>query len=239
MSRLAALRRSIRPRWDIRTSRVAPVLRQGRDAARNAGWRLGLPKLQDALLVRVRAVLGQSPPRISVVIPTIGRPTLQAAIDTAAWADEVIVVYDAAEVPADAPTGVVVYACGPTRHWGAEQRSLGIARASGTHIAFIDDDDTFTKVAADAIARAVAARPSRVHIFKMRDGGKEYGGYGCFWDGGLGTPMFVVPNDARIGVWTTRYAGDFDFIQSTIIARGRRPRFHAEVIAEIRPDRAA
>jgi len=237
--RLTSPRSVIGTRWDIRTSRAAPVLRSARDFARAVSWRLGIPEAVDALLVSMRARLGLRPPRISVVIPTIGRATLQVAIDSAAWAHEVVVVYDDAKAPVDAPTGAAVYACGPTRHWGAEQRNLGIARASGTHIAFIDDDDVFTKDAGHAIARAVAARPSRVHIFKMRNGDREYGGYGCVWDGGLGTPMFVVPNDDHVGVWTTRYAGDFDFISSTIAARGRRPRYHPEVIAEIRPDRAA
>ncbi len=68
---------------------------------------------------------------MSVVIPTLGRDTLRDAIASASWADEVIVVFDAASVPADAPEGVEVFACGPSGNWGAEQRSMGIARATG------------------------------------------------------------------------------------------------------------
>ena len=108
----------------LRTSPAAIPLRKGRDTLRAAGLRLGIPRASDAMLERVRVRSGQARPRVSVVIPTVGRETLQLAIDSASWAYEVIVVYDAAEVPADAPAGVVVYATGPTRHWGAEQRCL-------------------------------------------------------------------------------------------------------------------
>ena len=83
--------------------------------------------------------------------------------------------------------------------------------------------------------RALAARPSRVHVFKMRDDIREYGGFDCIGQGSIGTPMFVVPNDGRLGRWSTRYEGDFDFISSTLAARNERPRFHEEVIALIRP----
>ena len=172
---------------------------------------------------------------MSVIIPTVGRETLHAAIASASWADEVIVVFDAASVPADAPQGVEVLACGPSGNWGAEQRSMGIARATGTHLAFIDDDDVFTRLASDIVPRALAARPGRIHIFRMRRARRVYGGYGCIYDGGIGTPMFVIPNDGSTGTWTKRRQGDFDFITSTLAGHRRPPRFHDEVIAEIRP----
>jgi hypothetical protein len=186
---------------------------------------------------------GNAHPSVTVVIPTRGgrARSLKRALGTL-LADpsttEVIVVFDAASVPADAPRDVKVSACGPTGHWGAEQRNFGISRATGTHIAFIDDDDVYTPGAAGSVARALAARPGRVHIFQMRDGDRLYGGYGCLFDGGIGTPMFVVPNDGATGAWTARYQGDFDFIVSTLARRRRRPRFHQDVVAEIRPHEA-
>ena len=41
--------------------------------------------------------------------------------------------------------------------------------------------------------------------------------------GNVGTPMIVVPNlPARLGKWGDHYAGDFDFVKSTIaLAPGR------------------
>jgi Glycosyl transferase family 2 len=170
-----------------------------------------------------------------VIIPTVGRETLLRAIASASWADEVIVVFDAASVPVDAPADVRVLACGPSGNWGAEQRTLGMASATGSHLAFLDDDDEYAPEARGVVLRALTARPGRVHIFKMRNRDRVYGGYGCVWDGGIGSPMFVVPNDGATGEWTTRYQGDFDFIKSTLARRRRGPRFHEEVIAIIRP----
>lgn len=176
------------------------------------------------------------PPRVSVVVATVGRPTLQRTIRSASWADEIIVVFDAAEAPTVLVDGATVYAVGPTHHWGAEQREFGISRATGTHIAFMDDDDVYTDDSGPLIRRALTARPSRVHVFKMRRRGREFGGYGCIAEGCIGSPMFIVPNDGALGRWSTRYAGDFDFIDSTLAARGGRPRFHEEVIALVRPE---
>ena len=99
------------------------------------------------------------PPLISVVIATVGRETLERAVESARWADEVIVVYDSAQLPERVPDGANAYAHGPTRHWGAEQRHFGISRSTGTHIAFMDDDDVYTSIAADAIRNALRARP--------------------------------------------------------------------------------
>jgi glycosyltransferase involved in cell wall biosynthesis len=221
----------------FRQTRTAALLRTIRHAYRATSRTLRVPEASEHLLARTRAWLGHDKPRVSVVVPTVGRATLQDAVDSAAWADEVIVVYDDAGIPADPPDRAVVYARGPTHHWGAEQRQLGIARATGTHLAFIDDDDVYTRDAGRLIMRALRARPARVHVFKMRDGNREYGGHGCVWDGGIGSPMFVVPNDERLGEWSTRYQGDYDFIYSTLAKHRRRPRFHEEVIAEIRPHR--
>ena len=95
--------------------------------------------------------------------------------------------------------------------------------------------------------RPVPATSSRGRSLRDRDeftssgcGARDhvYGGYGCVYDGGIGTPMFVIPNDGSTGTWTKRRQGDFDFITSTLARHRRRPRFHEEVIAEIRPHEA-
>lgn len=221
--------------YGVRRTRAVAGARWVRDSARRSSLRLGIPRASDAVLAAVNTLVRRKPPRVSVIIPSVGRDTLQEAIGSAAWAYEVIVVFDAETVPADAPTGVAAFACGPSGHWGAEQRRLGVAHATGTHLAFIDDDDVYTAGAGDAVGRALTARPGRVHVFRMRKGQHIYGGHGCLYDGGIGTPMFVVPNDGATGEWTTRRQGDFDFITSTLGKRRRTARFHQEVIAEIRP----
>lgn len=230
--------RGLDPLEWLRRSRFAPPLRNARSVFRTALRGSGILGAIDLAARSANQLLRRARPRVSVVIATLGRDTLLTAIDSAAWADQVIVVYDAAVVPPATPGGAEAYACGPTHHWGSEQRTLGIAKATGTHLAFIDDDDVYTDGAGDAISRALAAWPGRVHIFRMRRGDRVFGGLDCVWLGGIGTPMFVVPNDSRIGSWTPRRAGDFDFISSTLAASRRRPRFHDEVIALVDPESA-
>lgn len=221
----------------LRRSRISAPLRVGKRALWSAARAVDQFRGVDALLLRANRIVRKTPVRVSVIVPTLGRPTLQRTVDSATWADEIIVVYDAPTPPSDHVVGenVSVHAIGPTGTWGAEQRQLGISKATGTHIAFMDDDDVYAPGVGRTIRDALSARPHRVHIFRMLDGETAYGGYGCVVVGAISTQMFIVPNDGQIGVWSKRYAGDFDFISSTLALRGGRPRFHDTVIALLRP----
>jgi len=53
---------------------------------------------------------------------------------------------------------------------GAEERDLGDAVATGTHLLHCDDDDIYTKNAFGDIRRVVALNPECVHIFQMKYG---------------------------------------------------------------------
>jgi glycosyltransferase involved in cell wall biosynthesis len=172
-----------------------------------------------------------SRPRISVIIATLGRPTLGRAIRSSRWADEIVVVFDA-ETPPRHPKGCVVLARGPTDDYAATQRNVGMHAATGTHFAFMDDDDRYTRVAGRAIRAAVHAQPDRVHIFRMRNRDKVYSGEVA--SGAIGTPMYVVPRDP-----VAQYGGydgtDFGFISETLALRGEEPVPHREIVAMIRP----
>jgi glycosyltransferase involved in cell wall biosynthesis len=170
-------------------------------------------------------------PRFSVIIPSTGRRTLERAIRSSRWADEIVVVFDAAEPPRT-PRGCVVHAVGPTNDWGGAQRNLGIEVATGTHLAFMDDDDVYTRGAGDVIRAAVGADPDHLHVFRMRNREKVYSG--PIASGHISTQMLVVPRHP-VGAWTSRYSGDLDFIRETMSLRGDEPVFHPEIIASIRP----
>ncbi len=170
-------------------------------------------------------------PRISVIIATANRRSLRRAIRSSRWADEIVVVFDAAE-PLSHPHGCLVHAEGPTHNFGSAQKIRGMREATGTHLAFMDDDDVYTRGAGAAIRAAVAARPDRVHVFRMRNRDKVYAG--PVESGKIGTPMFIVPREP-VGTWTGRYGEDIDFISETMRLRGDEPLFHPEIIATIRP----
>lgn len=99
--------------------------------------------------------------RVSVVMPTIDRPSMRrAAIDSVLAQSvsefELIVVFDGVEVDRELPDDGRIIAlstgsepCGP-----AHARNLGLRRASGTHLAFLDDDDRWTT---DRLAVGLAA----------------------------------------------------------------------------------
>lgn len=103
--------------------------------------------------------------------------------------------------------------------WGHPQVNLGIEHAKGDYLVFIDDDDEFTGDALTNIRRAIRSLPEPTPLM-FRFHSKRYG---TLWQrkvievGCIGGHEFVVPNiPERIGSWTDRYEGDFDFIQSTL-----------------------
>lgn len=184
---------------------------------------------------RLCRTMTDPPIRISVIIATAGRRTLRRAIRSSRWADEIVVVFDAAEPPWH-PAGCVVLAEGPTNAFGSAQKIRGMEVATGTHFAFMDDDDVYTRGAGAAIGAAVRATPDRVHVFCMRNRDKVYAG--PIESGKVGTPMFIVPREP-VGTWTGRYGEDIDFITETMRLRQDEAVFHPEVIAVIRPRTAA
>lgn len=142
---------------------------------------------------------------ITVIIPTIGRPTLTRAIASVfpqlEPGDEVMVLRDA------------------TGDWGASARTDMMGRARGEYLAFVDDDDIMTPTALACIRRAIKEQPNRPHLFRLARN------LCCdilppariLERGYVSTQMLVCPNVSDLlGKWGSHYAGDFDFIASTI-----------------------
>ena len=152
---------------------------------------------------------------ISFIIPTIGRPTLQAAIDSVRpmLADEIIVV---GAVP-DKVEGCVRYIhCERGNDWGCRERTLGMAHARGLYLAFLDDDDVYLPDAREMMVEAIRATPGVPILFRMM----YPNGYVLWRDpelrcGNVSSDMIVIPNQpAMLGQWTIRREGDFDFLAS-------------------------
>lgn len=161
--------------------------------------------------------------KLSIIVPTCGRKTLARTLQSLAEqplepTDEVLVCggplcqmaptqrYGATYVPT--PAG---------KDWGCTERTLGIARAGGTHLAFIDDDDWWLPGARAAIKDAMRRTPDVPVLFRMR-----YARHGSvLWAtpdlrcGNVSTQMMLMPNDAgKLGRWTKRREGDYDFLTS-------------------------
>ena len=124
----------------------------------------------------------------------------------------------------------------PGGDWGATERNAALdAPCSTDYLTFLDDDDCAAPGARQTITAALAGSPGQPAIFRMA------GASGVLWQtpefrsGNVGTPMFVVPADAkRLGRWTSVYEGDFGFITSCLWPAAEfvwRP----EVIALVRP----
>ncbi len=164
---------------------------------------------------------------ITYVVPTIGRPSLQRAIDSVElWpGDELLVARS------DAPGG----------GWGAYERNAALPQARGGWLAFLDDDDIFLPGARAAHALGIQSAIRRRHIapiiFKMRIAGTD----DVVWKtpelfyGNVGTPMMLVPNDPshlRPGGFSARHGQDWDFLEGS---KWPRRVFHwrGEIVAEV------
>lgn len=167
------------------------------------------------------------PPTLSIIIPTIGRTSLTAAIKSAANqtgpGDEILVIGDgpqpvAREISRQHGASVSYHETPMYRNWGHGNRNFAMKLAKGDYLMFLDDDDVFTREALRSVRTAVTASPGHPIIFRMTtpDGL-------TLWSDpivriqNVGTPMFVIPNDPqRLGRFGIRYEGDFDFISSTL-----------------------
>lgn len=176
---------------------------------------------------------------ISVIIPTIGRETLPAAIWSARTADEIILIQDHAQNPVvtqqHAPVTRLLNVMGGDMGYTA--RNAGMQQATSSHLAFLDDDDVFLPGALDAMR--VWGSPDRPTIFRMdhpdcviwRQPELEYGN--------VGTPMLLIPNIPHLlGSWEEHQdgtGGDYRFLKGCIVKMGKQPEWVDQVTSVVRP----
>ena len=87
-----------------------------------------------------------------------------------------------------------------------------------------------------ALAAAIADTPTRPSLFRMRyPDGRTLWADPVLRCGNVGTAMMLLPNDpTKLGRWTTRYEGDFDFLASMTWAVADIA-WRPIVIAEVQP----
>ena len=167
----------------------------------------------------------------SIVIPTIGRYTLERTLRSIRLTgdDEVIVVSDGKQPIARAICQVLRpqmsyrlrFFKGPkTADWGNSQRNFGMEKTRQPWLMFLDDDDVYVP---DAFVHIQAAiKDEKPHIFRMlnRTWDKEVRWFQRRLNvGNVGTPMFCLPNKPDfLGRWAEKrgYDGDNVFIKDTI-----------------------
>ena len=190
---------------------------------------------------------------ISVVIPTIGRETLDLTLESFARdltdQDHVIVMADGAnEWVSDL---VYDFSCRfPAADWtyAFEPEILGTFGHPLTNIALnryvdsdswvwrLDDDDIAAEGALDALR---SAQDDPWSVFRMTFGPGHYAEGITIWreprlrHGDVGTPMFFAPLcSARFGL---EYSGDFVYAQALEAMLGP-PVFREEVVCVVRPE---
>jgi GT2 family glycosyltransferase len=180
---------------------------------------------------------------LSIVIPTLGRSTLERALRSCADADEIVVVLDTARgatgLPCELPSNAVYLEGEFGVTGGHAGRAAGIQVASGTHLAFFDDDDEYVP---GAIALMRAAACDRPVIFRM-----DHYAHGILWRdpevrfGNVSTQMYVVPNTPdKLGTWEPHVpgipepGGDYTFMAGCVERMGD-PVWRDEIISVLRP----
>jgi GT2 family glycosyltransferase len=180
--------------------------------------------------------------RLSIVIPTLGRESLKAALDSCRDADEIVVVLDTSRggvLPCELPSNAVYAEGNFGVRGGHAGRQHGIGLCTGSHIAFFDDDDVYTPGAIEVMRTAAEDVPT---IFRM-----DHYSLGVLWRkpeiefGNVSTQMYVVPNKPELfGEWTPfaphlpQPGGDYTFIKETCEKMGG-PVWREEIIAILRP----
>jgi glycosyltransferase involved in cell wall biosynthesis len=203
-------------------------------------------------------------PLLSVIVPTIGRPSLERAVNSllrqGEWLPyEVVLVGDvhdgtfcddldrAADLAARYPTLVrYVEHDGGLHAWGHPQRNFGATVARGHYLAFLGDDDIYLRGAFPTITRAIFAHEDdpRVFLFRWIAPWKTilWHTAGFLAQDHIDAECIVCPNvPDRLGVWNpARYQGDFDFIRETVEKWGGLEKviWQPEVIAQAKPSDA-
>lgn len=197
-------------------------------------------------------------PILTVIIPTIGRQTLEDTIQSIRLNGErisgdgdieILVIgdtylgtyqntLDRAKKIADMWASTYVEYDGGIHCYGHPQRNYGIKIANGDWLAWMQDDDVWLPGAVEAIMQSISTGNSTPRLFRTHTWQA-----GIVWKrqelvvGNIDADCIVTPNmPGKVAEWTNRYEGDFDFILNTCKRWGMNVRWEEFVIARGRPN---
>jgi len=168
-------------------------------------------------------------PRFSILVPTVGRPSLARALNSLKTQGdisdvEVVVVADGGN-PATHEMfkqagikGTVIDTEKPHNDWGASATQLGMTHARGQYILRLDDDNELAPGMFPVVRAALVEKPNCPHLFRIVRGPhrEKLWAAPSVHEGNVDSMMVVFPNvPERLGKWGNRYAGDFDFVSQT------------------------
>jgi glycosyltransferase involved in cell wall biosynthesis len=186
--------------------------------------------------------------RLSIIVPTHdgeGLENLWSSVEDQLlpdFHDQLIVVGDTHDGPLPSVelrtrTKGYTYLSHDAGHhcWGHCQINHGITQAKGDYLMFIDDDDCIPPGALDTIREAIAeqveARPLMFKFYSRRHGIALPVSHHVI-ESAIGGHAMIVPNvPDRLGQWQCRYAGDYDWIVSTLALWPAGPVWYDDVIA--------
>lgn len=197
--------------------------------------------------------MGDKPPSICVITPTIGRPTLKRALESATPGsnDEWLVMGDGSQPQAKAAVselqaqgrGDLKYFEGlPSGNYGNTLRDIAMAMSDKDYFIFLDDDDIFIPDIWPKIKQEIARYAPYPVMFRMV---QPEGG--IIWKERIVTPgnisgsMFCVPNVPKKTADWGKFLGhgcDAKFIEATMNRWGVRSLcWSGEIIIICKPEK--
>lgn len=180
---------------------------------------------------------------LSMIVPTLGRPTLtrtiHQAIDAMGPNDELIIVSDGPSVAAREQVAKIddprirYMETIPTRKWGCHQYDIGSMFALSNFLMFSTDDDIIPSTAFEDVRKGVDGKPWP-HVFSLHHLPIGRVLRNSIAQCEVGAQQIVVPNiPSKLAKWSDNVSdtNDHAYLMATLAIWKRLPEFHDEIIS--------